>query len=108
MLTELEVFRAEIDEVDIILLSALRRRFALARRIGELKAREGIVGHDPKREAFISRLHGEFLDRLGVDVGARADVLMVMGILVASCRRVVELAVRRHDPGDEASTVDPT
>ena len=50
---ELLALRQQIDAIDRELLSALNRRAALAKAVGEVKKREGTVAFRPEREAQV-------------------------------------------------------
>lgn len=52
----LHALRAEVDEVDALLTTLLRRRMVLVEAIGFVKRAAGIEGYDPVREAnLVSR-----------------------------------------------------
>ncbi|MBI3312370.1 MAG: chorismate mutase [Candidatus Omnitrophica bacterium] len=54
---KLNHLRREIDRIDIRLLALLNRRAAVARKIGEVKRRQGLAIFDGKREsAVLSRM----------------------------------------------------
>jgi len=56
----LERLRAEIDRIDLQLLSLLNRRARTVQRVGKLKSREGSYFYDPKRErAILNRITEE-------------------------------------------------
>lgn len=49
----LEKLRAEIDRIDLHLLSLLNRRARAVQKVGKIKSREGSIFYDPKRERAI-------------------------------------------------------
>lgn len=50
-MTTLKQLRDAIDTVDDAVITLLAERFEITRRIGELKAEQGLAGKDPQREA---------------------------------------------------------
>ena len=79
----LEQLREEVDAVDAQLAVLLARRFSLARRIGERKARDGVVAHDPEREAVVAA-------KVLAAAGGDQRVAEVHGLVVVACRGEVE------------------
>ena len=69
MTDDLGDLRAQIDNVDAQLVALLGKRFELTRRVGWLKAGNGLASLDPNREQAQDERYGDLADGAGVDPG---------------------------------------
>lgn len=72
---ELQALRQQIDRLDHGLVLMLANRFALTRRVGELKARADLNSVDPRREEEKIRDIRSLCDQHGVNPELMADIL---------------------------------
>lgn len=75
VLQELQALRQQIDRLDHGLVLMLANRFALTRRVGELKARADLNSVDPRREEEKIRDIRLLCDNHGVNPELMADIL---------------------------------
>ena len=57
--TGLEALRAELDKTDHVLEQAFLKRMETVKKIGDLKAAEGLPTYDPAREEKVLAMHAE-------------------------------------------------
>ena len=74
----LDALRAELDRRDAELLAALGARFAVARRIGDLKRSEGRTIEDSRREAEVYGHWQELARQCGLDEVFTGDLLALV------------------------------
>ncbi len=84
---DLKRLRERIDTVDEGILRLLAERMALSRRIGELKAREGLGVNDPKREQEILNDRKEWARQYGLD---ESFVVELFRLVISESRRIQE------------------
>lgn len=74
-LQELQTLRQQIDRLDHGLVLMLANRFALTRRVGELKARADLNAFDPRREEEKIRDIKLLCEQHGLNPALMADIL---------------------------------
>lgn len=83
---ELLLVREQIDRIDHGLVLLLANRFALTRRVGELKAEHGLQALDPERESAKLADIRQVCARHGVNADLVAEIL----------ERVMREVVKNH------------
>ncbi|HBN14702.1 MAG: chorismate mutase [Pseudomonadota bacterium] len=84
---ELLELRKQIDRLDHGLVLMLANRFALTRRVGNIKARVGLQSFDPKREAEKLADIRQLCERHGVNGDLVAEMLA----------QIMRETVKNHD-----------
>lgn len=74
-LQELQSLRQQIDRLDHGLVLMLANRFALTRRVGELKAKADLNAFDPRREEEKIRDIKLLCEKNGLNADMMADIL---------------------------------
>ena len=82
----MDQLRAAIDDVDERLIKLLAERFAVTRRVGYLKAEQGMAPIDADREAEIEAKSRRLAEENGLDSDLVTDVL----------RSVIDRVVAEH------------
>jgi chorismate mutase len=85
-MSELELLRAQIDEIDERLIELLAERFAVTREVGRLKAAASMPPIDARREAEIDAKARRLATAYGLDGDLVAEVL----------RAVIDRVVAEH------------
>lgn len=94
-LQELQTLRQQIDRLDHGLVLMLANRFALTRRVGELKARADLSAFDPKREEEKIRDIKLLCEQHGLSPELMADILaQIMRETVKNHERIRAEAAR--------------
>lgn len=102
---DLELLRYEIDVLDEQIIELLLARFRRLERVAQIKARDGMPGHDPARESVMLAKLERHLAHLGLAPELRFDATEVFAKLIERGRahvkrRVREIRGARHDGGD--------
>jgi chorismate mutase len=84
---ELLELRKQIDRLDQSLVLMLANRFALTRRVGNIKARVGLQSFDPRREAEKLDDVRQQCELHGLNAGLVADILA----------QIMRETVKNHD-----------
>jgi len=84
---ELAEARRSIDDLDAVLVQVLAKRFAITRRVGQLKAELALPAADPVREAQQRRRVRQLAEEAGLDPEFAERVLTL----------IVTEVVRHHE-----------
>lgn len=78
MMDKIKALRADIEQIDALIIEKIAQRRALAREIGQIKAQSGMDVFDPLREAQLMAFYESLAQRYDVNIDTIREIFRLI------------------------------